>query len=56
MINRDESGIIAVGGISDGKISITLTADHRLINGYEAALFMSDIQKETREALRKLCS
>ena len=51
MINRDESGIIAVGGISDGKISITLTADHRIINGYEAALFMADVKKEASEPL-----
>ena len=46
MINRDESAIVAVGGIVNGKISITLTADHRLINGYEAGLFMRDIKKE----------
>ncbi|QOP45785.1 dihydrolipoamide acetyltransferase family protein [Sulfurimonas paralvinellae] len=51
MINRDESGIMAIGGIEDGKISITLTADHRLINGYEAALFMNDVKKELREPL-----
>jgi pyruvate dehydrogenase E2 component (dihydrolipoamide acetyltransferase) len=51
MINKDESGIMAVGGIEDGKINITLTADHRLINGYEAALFMNDVKKELREPL-----
>jgi len=51
MINRDESGIIAVGGISDGKIRVTLTADHRIINGYEAALFMADVKKEASEPL-----
>ncbi len=51
MINKDESGIIAVGCIKDGQISITLTADHRLINGYEAALFMRDIKKEASEPL-----
>jgi len=51
MINRDESGIVAIGGISDGKISVTLTADHRLINGYEAALFMADVKKEASEPL-----
>jgi len=51
MINRDESGIVAIGGISDGKISVTLTADHRLINGYEAALFMEDVKKEASEPL-----
>ena len=46
MINRNESAILAIGTIIEGKISITLTADHRLINGYEAALFMQDIKKE----------
>ena len=51
MINKDESGIVAVGGIQDGQISVTLTADHRLINGYEAALFMRDIKKEASEPL-----
>ena len=51
MINKDESGIIAVGGIQDGQISVTLTADHRVINGYEAALFMRDIKKEASEPL-----
>jgi len=51
MINKDESGIMAVGTIEEGKINITLTADHRLINGYEAALFMDDVKKELREPL-----
>ncbi|HFB53792.1 MAG TPA: 2-oxo acid dehydrogenase subunit E2 [Sulfurimonas autotrophica] len=51
MINKDESGIVAVGGIKDGQISVTLTADHRVINGYEAALFMRDIKKEASEPL-----
>jgi pyruvate dehydrogenase E2 component (dihydrolipoamide acetyltransferase) len=51
MINRDESGIMAVGAIEDGKINITLTVDHRVINGYEAALFMNDVKKELCEAL-----
>ncbi len=51
MINKDESAIVAVGGMSDGKISVTLTADHRLINGYEAALFMADVKKEASEPL-----
>ena len=51
MINKDESAIVAVGGIQDGQISVTLTADHRLINGYEAALFMADVKKEASELL-----
>ena len=51
MINKDESAIVAVGGITDVKISVTLTADHRLINGYEAALFIADVKKEASEPL-----
>jgi len=51
MINKNESAIMAIGGIKEGKINITLTADHRLINGYEAALFMNDVKKELREPL-----
>ena len=51
MINKDESGIAAIGGINEGKISVTLTLDHRLINGYEAALFMADVKKEASEPL-----
>ena len=51
MINKDESAIVAVGAIQDGHIKVTLTADHRLINGYEAALFMQDIKKELSEPL-----
>ena len=46
MINRDESGIVAVGAITDSKLNITLTIDHSLINGYEAALFVKDLKKE----------
>jgi pyruvate dehydrogenase E2 component (dihydrolipoamide acetyltransferase) len=46
MINKDDSAILAVGAVVDGKISLTLTVDHRLVNGYEAALFMRDLKQE----------
>ncbi|GAB6034302.1 dihydrolipoamide acetyltransferase family protein [Galenea microaerophila] len=46
MINKNDSGIAAIGGLIDNKISVTLTIDHRLINGYEAALFMRDLKNE----------
>ena len=52
MINKEDTAIMAVGGINEGEISLTLTADHRLINGYEAALFMDDVKKEL---LNPLC-
>ncbi|MEO1937774.1 MAG: dihydrolipoamide acetyltransferase family protein, partial [Sulfurimonas sp.] len=32
MINKDDAAIMAVGGINEGEISLTLSADHRLIN------------------------
>ena len=51
MINRDDTAILAVGAVKEGKISLTLTADHRLINGYEAALFMADLLKELQNPL-----
>jgi pyruvate dehydrogenase E2 component (dihydrolipoamide acetyltransferase) len=45
MINQDDSAIAAVGAESDGKISITLTLDHRVINGYQAAMFMQTLKE-----------
>ncbi|MEN4046124.1 MULTISPECIES: dihydrolipoamide acetyltransferase family protein [Sulfurimonas] len=52
MINKNDSGIAAVGSLQDGKISLTLSADHRVINGYEAALFMQDLKKEAQNPLQ----
>ena len=51
MINKNDAAIVAIGGLDDGKISVTLTADHRLINGYEAALFMRDLKQEVQNPL-----
>ena len=51
MINKDESAIVAVGAERNGKIAVTLTIDHRLINGYEAALFINDVKKEVLNPL-----
>lgn len=51
MINKNDAAVIAVGANIDGKISLTLTADHSLINGYEAALFMQDIKEEVKNPL-----
>ncbi len=44
MINKNDSGIIAIGAERDGKIAVTLTLDHRVINGYEGALFMNTLK------------
>jgi len=51
MINKNDSATVAIGGLEDGKISVTLTADHRLINGYAAALFMRDFKQEVQNPL-----
>ena len=45
MINQDDSAIAAVGVESDCKISITLTLDHRVINGFQAAMFMQTLKE-----------
>ncbi len=45
MINHNDSGIAAAGAIKEHKLALTLTLDHRLINGSEAALFMQDLKK-----------
>ena len=44
MINKDDSAIAAIGAAKEGKMSITLTLDHRLINGYQAAQFMQTLK------------
>ena len=44
MINKEEAGIAAIGTTIDHAIMITLTLDHRLINGYQGALFMRDLK------------
>jgi pyruvate/2-oxoglutarate dehydrogenase complex dihydrolipoamide acyltransferase (E2) component len=51
MINKDDAAIVAIGAINESKIAVTLTADHRLINGYEAGLFMRDVKKEAQNPL-----
>jgi len=44
LINQDDSAIAAIGTQIDKKISVNLTIDHRLIDGYEAALFMQRLK------------
>jgi pyruvate dehydrogenase E2 component (dihydrolipoamide acetyltransferase) len=51
MLNKNDAAIIAVGTSIEGRISLTLTADHSLINGYEAALFMKDVKEEAKNPL-----
>ncbi len=45
MINREDSAIAAVGSEIGGEIAITLTVDHRVVNGYQAALFMQTVKR-----------
>ena len=40
LINQDDAAIAAIGTQKEHKISVNLTIDHRLVDGYEAALFM----------------
>ena len=44
MINKNNAAIAAIGATVEGKISVTLTIDHRLINGYEAAQFVQALK------------
>ena len=46
MINKSDSAIAAVGATNEQKeISITFTIDHRVVNGYEAALFIQTLKQ-----------
>jgi len=51
LIYKDASGIAAIGSETEGKISITLTLDHRIINGYQAAEFMERLKVLAVDAL-----
>ncbi len=51
MLNKNDAAILAVGASVGGKIALTLTADHSLINGYEAALFMQELKAEVKDPL-----
>ncbi|BDY11755.1 2-oxo acid dehydrogenase subunit E2 [Hydrogenimonas cancrithermarum] len=45
LINKNDTGIAAIGGETQGRISVTLTIDHRFINGWQAAEFMQTLKK-----------
>ncbi|AKF24967.1 hypothetical protein YH65_05860 [Sulfurovum lithotrophicum] len=44
MINKDDCAIAAIGSETEGRITVTLTVDHRIVNGYQAALFMQELK------------
>ncbi|WP_353662884.1 dihydrolipoamide acetyltransferase family protein [Hydrogenimonas sp. SS33] len=45
MINKNDSGIAAAGSEIDGKIAVTITFDHRLVNGWQGAEAMQTLKK-----------
>ncbi len=45
VVNRNDTGIAAIGCEKQGQISVTLTIDHRFINGWPAAEFMQTIKR-----------
>ncbi|WP_201353466.1 2-oxo acid dehydrogenase subunit E2 [Hydrogenimonas urashimensis] len=45
LVNRNDTGIAAIGSEKQGQISVTLTIDHRFINGWQAAEFMQTIKR-----------
>ncbi len=49
MINAQDSGIAAIGSEVEGKISVTLTLDHRIINGWQGAQFMQTLKELAQE-------
>ncbi len=51
MINKDDTGIAAIGAMKDEKISVTLTLDHRLVNGNQAATFMQTLKTLAQDEL-----
>lgn len=44
IINPPEAAGIAIGAILNNRINITLSGDHRVIDGAEGALFMNDLK------------
>ncbi len=51
LINTNDCASAAIGSEIEGKIAITLTIDHRIINGYQAAEFMQTIKRLARDPL-----
>ncbi len=49
MINKNDSAIAAIGAAEQGKLSVTLTIDHRLVNGYEAAQFVAFLKESVTD-------
>jgi pyruvate dehydrogenase E2 component (dihydrolipoamide acetyltransferase) len=44
MINGSDCGIAAIGAERKGRIAVTLTLDHRIVNGWQGAEFMQTLK------------
>ncbi|WP_456451154.1 dihydrolipoamide acetyltransferase family protein [Hydrogenimonas sp.] len=44
MVGGDDAGIAAIGAEKEGRIAVTLTLDHRIINGWQGAEFMQTLK------------
>ena len=51
MINGNDCGVAAIGAEKEGKISVTLTLDHRIINGWQGAAFMQTLKTLAEDPL-----
>ena len=51
MINREDCAIAAVGSEINGRITITLTVDHRIVNGYQASMFIHELKSLAEDAM-----
>jgi len=51
MINKRDCAIAAIGSEIEGKIMVTLTVDHRIINGYQAAEFLQTLKSLAEDPL-----
>jgi pyruvate dehydrogenase E2 component (dihydrolipoamide acetyltransferase) len=45
IINPPEVGILAVGALRDGHMTLTLSSDHRAVDGVQAARFMATLRQ-----------
>ena len=44
MVGGNDSGIVAVGSERDGRIAVTFTFDHRVVNGWQGAEFVQTLK------------
>jgi len=49
LINDKDAGIAAFGSLINGKIKVTFTIDHRILNGVDTAKFVNDFKDALKE-------